>query len=45
MVNWKKLEDRNDQNLIMNEKEIEEKLENAIKNLFLNQEDIFERLL
>ena len=26
----------------MNEKEIKEKLENAIKNLFINQEDIFE---
>lgn len=25
----------------MNEKEIKEKLENAIKNLFINQEDIF----
>lgn len=26
----------------MNKKEIKEKLENAIKNLFINQEDIFE---
>ncbi len=26
----------------MNEKDIREKLENAIKNLFINQEDIFE---
>ena len=26
----------------MNEKEIKEKLENAIKNLFMNQDDIFE---